>query len=267
MTPSDPFDESPRGQGSGKLAGRAVFISGGGSGIGRAVALLFAREGARVAITYHSDPGDAQETLARMRDLGGEEGLALPLDASSHGSVLSAVGRAAEALGGRLDVLVLVASMQAQEEDVTKITPEQAEQTFRVNALGYLWTVQAALPHMGSGGAIVATVSVVAYKGNPKLVDYAMSKGAELALVRSLVNPLLEKGIRINGVAPGPIWTPFILETMDAKSMATFGQDTPMGRPGQAWELAPAYLYLASDDSTYVSGQVIHVNGGTPVGG
>ena len=146
------------------------------------------------------------------------------------------------------------------------VSPEQARDTLFVNALGYLWTVQAALPHMREGSNIIGTVSVVAYKGNQQLVDYAMGKGAELALIRSLAAQLAEKKIRVNAVAPGPIWTPFITETMPPEKIATFGQDTPLGRAGQAYELAPAYLYLASEDASYVSGQVIHVNGGTPVG-
>jgi NAD(P)-dependent dehydrogenase (short-subunit alcohol dehydrogenase family) len=264
--PLRPFDESPRGQGSGKLKGRTAFVTGASSGIGRAVALLFAREGARVAISYYKDPDDAEETIRRMRELG-SEGFAVGMDAGVHSENRAATEEAVRWLGGKLDVLVVNASMQIVQKDVLDITPEQARDTVMVNALGYLWTIQAALPSMGKGGAIVGTTSVVAYKGNEMLVDYAMTKGAELALLRSLAAQLAEKGIRVNGVAPGPIWTPFITETMDAAKQASFGQDTPMKRAGEAWELAPAYLYLASEDSTYVTGQVIHVNGGLPVGG
>lgn len=264
--PNDPFDESPRGPGSGKLRGKTAFVTGASSGIGRATALLFAREGARVAVSYYSDPQDAEETLRRMRDLGAE-GVSVGMDAGVHEENTRATREAIEKLGGSLDILVCNASMQIVQEDVLDVSPEQARDTLFVNALGYLWTVQAALPHMREGSTIVFTVSVVAYKGNQQLVDYAMSKGAELALMRSLAQQLAEKGIRVNAVAPGPVWTPFIKETMDEEKIRKFGQDTPLGRPGQAYELAPAYLFLASDDASYVSGQTIHVNGGTPVGG
>ncbi|TNC48740.1 SDR family oxidoreductase [Rubellimicrobium rubrum] len=263
--PSQPFDESPRGKGSDKLKGKTAFITGASSGIGRATALLFAREGAKVAISYYSDPQDAEETIRRIRDLGGE-GHAVGMDAGIHQENTRATREAIEWLGGSLDVLVCNASMQIVQEDVLNVSPEQAQNTLFVNALGYLWTVQAALPHMREGSNIIGTVSVVAYKGNQQLVDYAMGKGAELALIRSLAAQLAEKKIRVNAVAPGPIWTPFITETMPPEKIATFGQDTPLGRAGQAYELAPAYLYLASEDASYVSGQVIHVNGGTPVG-
>jgi NAD(P)-dependent dehydrogenase (short-subunit alcohol dehydrogenase family) len=265
-TPLSPFDEAPRGKGADKLAGKTAFVTGASSGIGRATALLFAREGARVAISYYSDPEDAQETLRRMRELGAD-GHAVRMDAGVHDQNRAATAEAVRWLGGHLDVLVCNASMQIVQKDVLDVTPDQARDTLFVNALGYLWTIQAALPAMGEGGAIIGTTSVVAYKGNEQLVDYAMSKGAELALLRSLAQQLAPKGIRVNGVAPGPIWTPFITETMGAAAQLTFGKDTYMGRPGEAWEAAPAYLYLASQDGSYVTGQVIHVNGGTPVGG
>jgi NAD(P)-dependent dehydrogenase (short-subunit alcohol dehydrogenase family) len=264
--PDKPFDESPRGRGSGKLEGKTAFVTGASSGIGRATALLFAREGARVAVSYHSDPQDAEETLRRMREFG-TDGVSVGMDAGVHESNTRATREAIERLGGKLDILVCNASMQVVQEDVLDIPPEQAEKTLFVNALGYLWTIQAALPHMKEGSCIVCTVSVVAYKGNQQLVDYAMGKGAELALMRSLAQQLAEKGIRVNAVAPGPVWTPFIKETMDEEKIRKFGQDTPLKRPAEAYELAPAYLYLASEDASYVTGQTIHVNGGTPVGG
>lgn len=264
---SKPFDEAPRGRGSDKLKGRTAFITGASSGIGRAVALLFAREGARVAIAYHSDPEDAEETLARMRDLSGQDGFRVQMDAGDAASNKAATRKAIEWLGGRLDVLICNASMQVEQPDVLQIPEEQASQTLFVNALGYLWTIQAALPAMGEGGAIIGTSSVVAYRGNPTLVDYAMGKGAELALLRSLAAQLAERGIRVNAVAPGPIWTPFIPETMPPEKIARFGQDTYLKRPGEAWEVAPAYLFLASEDGAYVTGQTIHVNGGIPIGG
>ena len=264
--PNQPFDESPRGPATGKLKGKTAFVTGASSGIGRATALLFAREGARVAISYYSDPQDAEETLRRMREFGGE-GHAVGMDAGVHEENTRATREAVEWLGGKLDILICNASMQIVQEDVLNISPDQARDTLLVNALGYLWTVQAALPAMREGSAIVCTTSVVAYKGNQQLVDYAMGKGAELALMRSLAAQLAEKKIRVNSVAPGPVWTPFIKETMDEEKIRSFGQDTPMGRPAEAYELAPAYLFLASDDAGYITGQTIHVNGGTPVGG
>ena len=264
--PDRPFDEAPRGKGSDRLKGRTAFVTGASSGIGRAAALLFAREGARVAISYWSDPQDAEETIRRMRELGGD-GFAVGMDAGVQEENTRATREAIEWLGGRLDVLVCNASMQIVQKDVLDIPPDQARDTLFVNALGYLWTIQAALPHMGEGSSIIGTASVVAYKGNEQLVDYAMSKGAELALLRSLAQQLAPRRIRVNAVAPGPIWTPFITETMPPDKIATFGKDTPLGRPGEAWEVAPAYLFLASEDASYVTGQTIHVNGGTPVGG
>lgn len=264
--PDQPFDESPRGKGSDKLRGKTAFVTGASSGIGRAVALLFAREGAKVAISYYKDPGDAEETIRRMRELGGD-GFAVGMDAGIHEENVRATGEAIAWLGGRLDILVCNASMQVVQEDVTDIPPDQARDTLFVNALGYLWTIQAALPSMPEGSTIIGTTSVVAYKGNEQLVDYAMTKGAELALLRSLAQQLAPKRIRVNSVAPGPVWTPFIKETMSPDKIRGFGKDTPLGRPGEAWELAPAYLFLASEDGSYVSGQTIHVNGGTPVGG
>ncbi|EYD75219.1 short-chain dehydrogenase/reductase SDR [Rubellimicrobium mesophilum DSM 19309] len=262
--PDDPFDEAPRGPGCGKLRGKTAFVTGASSGIGRATALLFAREGARVAISYYSDPQDAEETLRRMREFG-VEGVSVGMDAGVHGENTRATREAIERLGGSLDILVCNASMQIVQEDVLDVSPEQARDTLLVNALGYLWTIQAALPSMRAGSCIVGTVSVVAYKGNEQLVDYAMGKGAELALLRSLAAQLAPKGIRVNAVAPGPVWTPFIKETMDEEKIRSFGKDVPLGRPAQAHELAPAYLFLASDDATYVTGQTIHVNGGMPV--
>ena len=264
--PDQPFDEFPRGEGCGRLRGKTAFITGASSGIGRATALLFAREGARVAISYYSDPEDAEETIRRMRDLGGE-GFAVGMNAGVQEENARATREAVQWLGGKLDILVCNASMQVVQENVLDIPPDQARETLLVNALGYLWTVQAALPAMGQGGSIIGTTSVVAYKGNQQLVDYAMGKGAELALLRSLAAQLAEKGIRVNSVAPGPVWTPFIKETMSEEKIRTFGQDTPLGRPADAWELAPAYLFLASEEAGYITGQTIHVNGGTPVGG
>ena len=262
--PNDPFDEAPRGPGCGKLKGKTAFVTGASSGIGRATALLFAREGARVAVSYYSDPQDAEETLRRMREFD-VEGVSVGMDAGIHEENTRATREAIEKLGGSLDILVCNASMQIVQEDVLDVSPEQARDTLFVNALGYLWTIQAALPSMRDGSCIVGTVSVVAYKGNQQLVDYAMGKGAELALLRSLAQQLAPKKIRVNAVAPGPVWTPFITETMDEEKIRSFGQDVPLGRPAQAYELAPAYLFLASEEASYITGQTIHVNGGTPV--
>ena len=265
MHRDDPADYTPRYPGSGRLAGRVAFVSGGASGIGRAVVRLFAREGARVVIPWHSDEAEAREVEAEARAEGAEV-LVLQLDAADRGSCFAAVEATVQRFG-RLDALVCNASIQTIEEDVAKITEDQVEQLFRTNVFGYLWLVQAALPHLEKGASVIFTTSVNAYRGNHLLIDYSASKGAELSLLRALSLNLSGRGIRVNGVAPGPVWTPLIPETTPEEDLKDFGSDVPMKRPAQPAEIAPAFLFLACEDASYVTGQVLHPNGGTPVSG
>ena len=264
MTPGP--DPGPRQRGSGKLAGKVALISGGDSGIGRAVAVLFAREGADVAIGHLAEEDtDAAETV-KLVEAEGRRCLTLPGDVGDEEFCRQAVERTVRELG-RLDVLVNNAAEQHLAQSITDISAEQLERTFRTNIFAMFFLTKAALPHLGEGSAIVNTTSVTAYQGNPALLDYSSTKGAIVAFTRSLSQQLVDKGIRVNAVAPGPIWTPLIPATMPEDSVASFGRDVPMGRPGQPEEVAPCYLFLASDDSSYMAGQVLHPNGGNVVNG
>ncbi|MPY67102.1 SDR family oxidoreductase [Deinococcus sp. SDU3-2] len=252
-------------RGSGKLAGKVALITGGDSGIGRAVAVHFAREGADVAILYLDEHQDAQDTVA-MVEAEGRRALAIAGDIGDVGFARQAVEQTVARLG-KLDVLVNNAAEQHEQKELTDITPEQLERTFRTNIFGMFYLTQAALPHLGEGASIINTTSITAYKGSPELMDYASTKGAIVAFTRSLSQNLAEKKIRVNAVAPGPIWTPLIPATISEDKLASDWGQTPLGRPGQPAEVAPAYVFLASDDSSYFSGQVLHPNGGTVVGG
>lgn len=252
-------------RGSGKLEGKVALISGGDSGIGRAVAVHFAREGADVAVMYLDEHEDAQATVA-MVEAEGRRAIAIAGDIGDVAFCQQAVTQAVTELGS-LDILVNNAAEQTPQDSITDITPEQLERTFRTNIFGMFYLTQAAMPHLGEGSVIINTTSVTAYKGSPQLLDYSSTKGAIVAFTRSLSQNLAEKKIRVNGVAPGPIWTPLIPATFDAERVAEHGQNVPLERPGQPAEVAPAYVFLASDDSSYISGQVIHPNGGEVVGG
>ncbi|MCW2974302.1 MAG: 3-oxoacyl-(acyl-carrier-protein) reductase [Thermoleophilia bacterium] len=252
-------------RGSGKLTGKRALITGGDSGIGRAVAVLFAREGADVAIAYLDEETDAAETK-RLVEAEGRTCHTFSGDLAEVAWCEQLVTQAADALGG-LDILVNNAAEQHVDTDFEDITPEQVERTFRTNILAMFHVTRTALKHLSEGSTIINTTSVTNYKGKPELVDYATTKGAITSFTRSLSGQLVERGIRVNGVAPGPIWTPLIPASFSEEEVAKFGQDVPMQRPGQPEELAPAYVYLASQDSSYVTGQVIHVNGGTVVNG
>ena len=224
-----------------KLEGKVALVTGGDSGIGRAVAVAFAREKADVVLVYLDENEDAAKTREIIESL--------------------------RQKWGRLDVLVNNAGEQHPQARLEDISEEQWEKTFRTNIFGMFQLTKAALPLMGKGGAIINTTSITAYKGNPQLIDYSSTKGAIISFTRSLSMNLVNRGIRVNAVAPGPIWTPLIPSTFSAEKVAHFGADTPMGRPGQPEELAASYVYLACNDSSYVSGQVLHVNGGTVVNG
>ena len=263
MTP-EPDSTRPEHRGSGKLAGKVALITGGDSGIGRAVAVLFAREGADVAIGHLAEEDtDAAETV-KLVEAEGRRCLTLPGDVGDESFCQEAVARTVRELG-RLDVLVNNAAEQHQTDGIADISAEQLERTFRTNIFAMFFLTKAALPHLGEGSAIVNTTSVTAYQGNPSLLDYSSTKGAIVAFTRSLSQQLIGQGIRVNAVAPGPIWTPLIPATFPEDKVASFGKDVPMGRPGQPEEVAPCFLFLACDDSSYMAGQVLHPNGGTIV--
>ena len=253
-------DYAPRYPGSGRLEGKVAIVTGGDSGIGRAVSVLFAREGARLAILYKEEDRDARDTQALV-EAEGSEALLIGGDVGDKSFCEDVVKQTVDRFG-RLDVLVNNAAEQHEAEELTEISEEQLERTFRTNIYGYFFMAQAALKHMKEGASIVNTTSVTAYRGKSTLVDYASTKGAIVAFTRSLSGQLAEKGIRVNAVAPGPIWTPLIPASFDAEKVAEFGTNVPLGRAGQPNEVAPAFLFLASDDGSYFSGQVLHPNGG-----
>lgn len=261
MVPAPAFE--PRHAGAAKLAGRVALISGGDSGIGRAVALAMAREGARIAFVYLEEDEDAADTLELLRREG-TEGLAVKRDIASDLSCQEVVEETL-ARFGRLDILVNNAAEQHVRRRFEEITAEQLERTFATNVFGYFHLTRAALPHLERGACIVNTTSVTAYKGHPLLIDYSATRGAVLALTRSLSQALVERGIRVNAVAPGPIWTPLIPASFDEEMVSEHGGNAPMGRVGQPNEVAPCYVFLASEESSYMTGQVLYPNGGSVV--
>lgn len=247
-------------KGSGKLKNKTAIISGGDSGIGRAVAVHFAKEGADVAILYLNEHEDADETK-RLVEQEGRRCLAIAGDIGDEAFCKEAVKQTIEAFG-KLDIVVNNAAEQHPQPNFLNITAAQLEKTFRTNVFGCFFLTKAALPHLKSGSAIINTASITAYEGNEQLIDYSATKGAIVAFTRSLAKALVGQGIRVNGVAPGPIWTPLIPSTFKSEQVATFGANTPMKRPGQPCEVAPCYVFLASDESSYMTGQMLHVNGG-----
>ncbi|HEX2553763.1 MAG TPA: SDR family oxidoreductase [Microvirga sp.] len=253
---------TPRFPGSGRLKGKVAVVTGGDSGIGRAVAVLFAREGAKVAVLYLNEGRDAQDTK-QFVETEGSQCLLIAGDVGDPGFCREAVTRVMGEFG-RIDVLVNNAAEQHPKKEVTEITPDQLDRTFRTNIYGYFYMVQAAMPHLKEGAAIINTTSVTAYRGSPELLDYSSTKGAIVTFTRSLAQSLVGKGIRVNGVAPGPIWTPLIPSTFPAEKVATFGANTPMKRPGQPNEVASCFLFLACEDASYITGSVLHPNGGDP---
>jgi NAD(P)-dependent dehydrogenase (short-subunit alcohol dehydrogenase family) len=254
---ADHGEESYRG--SGKLEGKRALITGGDSGIGRAVAIAFAREGADVAIVHHSEPEDARETLHLIGEAG-RHGVAFQLDLADADACRDAVERTVEELGG-LDIVVNNAAYQKEVEDFGELTTEQIERTFRVNILAYIYVAQAALEHLDAGGTIINTGSVTGLEGHASLIDYSATKGAIHTLTKSLAQALSDRGIRVNCVAPGPVWTPLIAATLTKEHVGSFGEDTFWGRPAQPAEIAPSFVFLASDDGRYYTGDVFAPTG------
>ncbi len=264
MEPRPDFEDETR-RPSGKLNGRRALITGGDSGIGRAVAVAFASEGADVAIVYLDEHTDAEETRRQIEEEGGRC-VAIAGDIGDPAFCTEAAKRSMEELGG-LDILVNNAAEQHETEDFARIPLDQVERTFRTNVLSMFYLTRTVLPFLEEGDSIINTASITAYQGHKTLIDYAATKGAIVAFTRSLALHLADRGIRVNGVAPGPIWTPLIPASFDAEHVEKFGGDTPMGRAGQPAEVAPCYVFLASDDASYMTGQFLHPNGGEIVNG
>ncbi len=250
---------------AGKLEGKAALITGGDSGIGRAVSIGYAMEGADVAIVYLDEDRDAEETAEHVRAKG-RKCLLIRGDIGDVEFCRRAVEQTVKEFG-RLDILVNNAAEQHVQEKPENITPGQLERTFRTNIFSMFYLTEAALPHMKEGSAIINTTSVTAYKGKPELLDYSSTKGAIVSFTRSLSQSVAERGIRVNAVAPGPIWTPLIPASFDAKKTAEHGKHSTLGRPGQPDEVAPSFIFLACSDSSYMTGQVLHPNGGEIVNG
>lgn len=255
-----PISDNPDYKGSGKLAGKVAIITGGDSGIGRAVAIGFAKEGANLVIAYLYEREDAEATK-RMVEQYGQKCLLIEGDLRRPDFCIEVINKAVESFG-RLDILVMNQGVQFPQDEIEKISNEQLETTYQTNIFPMFYLTKAALPHLKEGSSIISTASVTAYAGAPLLIDYSSTKGAIVSYTRSLSLQLARKGIRVNAVAPGPIWTPLIVSSYSAEYVKKFGSDTAMKRAGQPFELAPTYIYLASDDSSFVTGQVLHVNGG-----
>ncbi|OFE11338.1 NAD(P)-dependent oxidoreductase [Pseudohongiella acticola] len=250
---------------AGKLTGKVAIVTGADSGIGRAVAVYFAREGADVVMLYLEEHEDAELTRREV-ELSGREALMLAGDVADAKHCKEVIKQTL-AKFGQVDVLVNNAGEQHPQQNLEDISDDQLERTFSSNILAMFRLTRAVLPHMRSGASIINTTSITAYKGNPVLIDYSATKGAVTSFTRSLSLNLAERGIRVNGVAPGPVWTPLIPSTFDEDTVSTFGANTPLGRPGQPSDLGPAYVYLACDDSSYMTGQVLHLNGGSVING
>jgi NAD(P)-dependent dehydrogenase (short-subunit alcohol dehydrogenase family) len=264
MTPKPKFDDSAH-KGSDKLLGKVAIITGGDSGIGRAVAIAFAKEGADVAVMYLNEHEDAEKTQQLVKELG-RDCLTIAGDIGDESFCKQAIQQVIDKFG-HLDILVNNAAEQHPQESIEDISAEQLERTFRTNIFSMFFLTKAALPHLKEGSAIINTTSVTAYQGSPELLDYSSTKGAIVAFTRSLSKSLVEKGIRVNGVAPGPIWTPLIPATFPEEKVAKFGKQVPMQRAGQPEEVASCYVFLASNDASYMAGQILHPNGGTVING
>jgi NAD(P)-dependent dehydrogenase (short-subunit alcohol dehydrogenase family) len=262
MEPQPDFGEASY-TGCGKLTGRVALVTGADSGIGRAVALAFAREGADVVISYLNEDEDARETV-RVVEASGRKAIAIPGDIGEEQHCEHLVERTVQELGG-IDILVNNAAFQSSHESIQEITTELWHRALRTNLDAMFYLSRAALRHLRPGGSIINTTSIQAYQPSPSLLHYATTKGAIVTFTKALAEEAVNQGVRVNAVAPGPIWTPLITSTIPAAQHTTFGQDSPMQRPGQPAELAPSYVFLASQDASYISGQVIGVTGGSPL--
>ena len=258
-------DYKPRHPGAGKLKDKVALITGGDSGIGRAIAALFAREGAKIAIAYLNESQDAEETKRIVEEDENSEALLIEGDLADKSHAQKTVQETIERFG-RLDIVINNAAQQWIDEDIADLSEDRLRRMMDSNVMSYFFVTQAALPHLKEGASIINTSSVNAFAGMGSLIAYSTTRGASLALSRSLAANLVDKGIRVNTVAPGPIWTPFIPGTMPAEQVEDFGSGVPMGRAGQPWEVATAYLFLASSDGSYYTGQTLHPNGGAVVG-
>lgn len=267
---TSPMDPAPQDlmihyKAAGKLKGKTALITGGDSGIGRAICIAYAKEGANVAFVYLEEDSDADETIEHVAAEG--------VECKSYKGDIASQAFCAEVVDdviqefGQLDILVNNAAEQHPQEKLEDITAEQLHNTFATNIFGPFYLTQSVLPHLKEGAAIINTASIVAYRGHEKLIDYGATKGAIIGFTRSLAANLADKKIRVNAVAPGPIWTPLIPSTFEAEEVEKFGQDSPLGRPGQPDEVAPCFVFLASDDASYMTGQVLHPNGGTIING
>lgn len=262
MSPNPDSDPKNSNQ---KLKDKVALITGGDSGIGKAVAILFASHGANIAISYLNETEDAKETKSEIEKLG-RECLLIKGDLAKENNCKKVIEKTIEKFG-RIDSLINNAALHWERDSIEDITTEQVERTFYTNFFSYFWVTKYAMPHLKEGSTIINTTSVTAYRGSSKLIDYSATKGAITAFTRSLALNLNEKKIRVNSVAPGPIWTPLIASTFDKKKVSKFGSDKPMGRAGEPNEVATCFLFLASEDSSYMSGQCLHPNGGEIING
>lgn len=260
--PADHGETSYRG--TGRLTGRRALVTGGDSGIGRAVAIAFAREGADVAISYLSEHDDAEDTARLVREAG-RRALAVPGDIGDEAHCTELVRRAADELGG-LDILINNAAFQMAHGSILDIPSDEIRDVFATNILSQFWLCRAAIPHIPAGGSIINTTSIQSYSPSPELLHYATTKGAITTFTKALALELIEeRGIRVNGVAPGPVWTPLVAMSFPAEKLETFGESAPIGRPAQPAELAPLYVFLASDESRFIVGEIVGITGGRPI--
>jgi len=261
MTPRPIYDNDEPGHG--RLQGKVAIITGGDSGIGRAVAIAFAKEGAEVVIAYLDEHQDANQTADDIRKYG-KEALLIAIDISKEENCRKIIDKTLEKFN-RIDILVNNAAVQYVQHDIENISAEQLEYTFRVNIFSQFYLSKFAVPHLKEGSSIINTASVTAYRGNEELMDYSSTKGAIVSFTRALSGSLVKKGIRVNAVAPGPVWTPLIPASFDENKVAEFGKNTPVGRTAQPVEIAPSYVFLASNDGVFFTGQVLHPNGGSVI--